>query len=262
MILDRMLRKRTPRPAAAVPEGTRVYAIGDVHGRADLLRVLHAGMRADADAHPASRRVAVYLGDYVDRGLDSRGVIDAVLGDELAGFERVALKGNHEDLMLRFLEDTGIAPSWFHNGGIATLFSYGISSRAENGEPHTGLVLQGALRERLPARHLQFLRELRLTHREGDYLFVHAGIRPGVPVADQVEEDLIWIREPFTGSRADHGFVVVHGHTITPSVETADNRVGIDTGAYFSGTLTCLVLQGTGRSLIQTGDKWVPGTGA
>jgi len=253
MVLDRLFRKRPAGPGASAPPGSRVYAIGDIHGRADLLRDLHARILADAAAHPAGRRVVVYLGDYVDRGLDSRGVIETVMGDALPGFERVTLKGNHEDLMLRFLDDSGIAPSWFYNGGIATLFSYGIASRGEDGEQRSGSALQDELRRRLPAAHLDFLRNLALTHREGDYLFVHAGIRPGVALEKQAEEDLIWIREPFTASRADFGFTVVHGHTIVPDVETTPSRVGIDTGAYFSGKLTCLVLEGTGRTFLQTG---------
>ncbi|MSP84059.1 MAG: serine/threonine protein phosphatase [Alphaproteobacteria bacterium] len=238
-----------------VPADTRVYAIGDIHGRRDLVRELEAAVLADAGRHPAARRVLVYLGDYVDRGLESKGVIDHLLRPAPTGFERVCLKGNHEDLMLGFLDDPGMAPSWFHNGGLATLYSYGVAVR-DGGDAIPGAAVSRALREALPEPHLAFLRGLALHHRIGDFLFVHAGIRPGVAIDQQEPEDLMWIREPFTRSQADHGCVVVHGHTIEAEPVDAGNRIGIDTGAYATGVLTCLVLQGDTRGLLRTG----PGT--
>ena len=246
-------RPRAPARAARVPEGTRVYAIGDIHGRSDLLGALHGMIRADAAESRAERNVIVYLGDYVDRGMDSRGVIDAIIAPDDDGFERVCLKGNHEDLMLTFLDDHAAAPNWFFNGGLATLASYGVSPRTDTAAMRLSHDVQLALRDAIPPAHLAFLRSLALHHAEGDYLFVHAGVRPGVALADQDPFDLMWIRDAFLDARGDHGQVVVHGHSIAPEPVDAGNRVGIDTGAYFSGVLTCLVLQGAERSVMRTG---------
>ncbi len=243
----------TPR-VSAVPPGTTVYAIGDIHGRADLLSELLRRIVADAGSQEAARRVLVYLGDYVDRGDDSAGVIDLVLDESPDGFEVVPLLGNHECLMREFLDDTTRGPLWLRNGGDATLHSYGINAgKTPQFDPLPLADLQRALRGRLPARHLDFLDGLRLSHVEGDYFFAHAGIRPGVALADQQEADLIWIRELFLNSTADHGRIVVHGHTIAPEPVFRPNRIGIDTGAYFTDHLTCLVLEGTKRRIISTG---------
>jgi serine/threonine protein phosphatase 1 len=241
-------------PSPVVPSRTAVYAIGDIHGRADLLAELHGRIAADPERGDVDRRVLVYLGDYVDRGENSAGVIDLILDQAPAGFEVVPLLGNHERLMLEFLDDIRRGLLWLHNGGDATLVSYGV-------DPGDGvyldakplLAMQAALRERLPGRHLEFLQQLGLAHVEGDYFFAHAGVRPGVALADQREEDLIWIRDLFLNSKADHGKVVVHGHTIRPEPEVRPNRIGIDTGAYVTGHLTCLALEGTKRRIISTG---------
>ena len=242
-----------PRPAieAVAPRGTAIYAIGDIHGRADLLEDLHRRIEADAERGRADRRVLVYLGDYIDRGAESAAVIDLVLDHRPAGFDVVPLLGNHERLMLEFLDNVGHAALWLRNGGDATLQSYGIEP---GGGPHLDagplLDLQTALIERLPPRHLAFLQSLKLKHAEGDYFFAHAGVRPGVALTAQREEDLIWIRDLFLNSEADHGRVVVHGHTIRPEPEFRPNRIGIDTGAYYTGHLTCLALEGTKRRII------------
>lgn len=244
-----------PRPdyrQPAVPPGTRVYAIGDVHGCAGLLDQLHGAILADAAQAPARRRVAVYLGDYVDRGADSAGVIDLLLDDPLPGFERVFLKGNHEDFMLRFLGEPRHGPLWLMNGGGATLASYGVCD-SDIRRPGDRIVqLHDAFRSRLPARHLEFLRRLDLVHQEGDYLFVHAGVRPGVPLGVQTEEDLLWIREPFLSSGEDLGCVVVHGHTPVEAPEVCVNRINVDTGAVWTGTLTAAVLYGAERRFLHT----------
>ncbi|MEX2642583.1 MAG: metallophosphoesterase family protein [Acetobacterales bacterium] len=227
-----------------VPEGRRIYAVGDVHGRADLLRRLLDMIAEDAAAHADRACVLVYIGDYVDRGPRSRETIDLVLADDPAGMETVALMGNHEELMLDALGgDRSAATTWLTNGGDATLSSYGIAA--------VGNVPKEA-RDRIPAAHMRFLRNLRLTHREGDYLFVHAGVRPGVPLDEQRSSDLLWIREPFLGSKADHGAIVVHGHTPLHAPEEKSNRIGIDTGAFATGMLSCLVLDGSGRSYLKT----------
>jgi serine/threonine protein phosphatase 1 len=234
-----------------VPAGTRVYAIGDVHGRADLLAEMHGLIRADADGATSSRRLIVYLGDYVDRGHDSAGVIEALLAGPEPGFEAVHLIGNHEQAMLDFLDDVAIGPMWLYNGGGATLASYGV--RAPHvASPRELEPVRRLLLERLPARHRAFLAGLRLWHAEGDYLFVHAGVRPGVALEAQSREDLLWIREEFLYSNRDFGHIVVHGHTIFDQPQLRPNRIGIDTGAFHTGTLTCLVLEGADRRFLQT----------
>jgi serine/threonine protein phosphatase 1 len=247
-------RKAEPPPArrpAWVPEDLRLYAIGDVHGRADLLARLHEMIRADAAAAPQTQRRIVYLGDYIDRGPETREVIELLLEPPLDGFERVFLKGNHEDAMLRFLDEPAIAPLWFGCGGVATLLSYGVAVPAsEAGEELQET--QAALEEALPAAHLAFLERLALTHAAGDYFFVHAGVRPGVALAEQQEQDLMWIREPFLRANDDFGKIVVHGHSIAFTPELRPNRIGIDTGAFATGRLTALVLAGDSQALLQT----------
>lgn len=235
-----------------IQPGTRVYAIGDIHGRLDLLLKLEAMIRDDlAKARPA-RSVAVYLGDYVDRGPESRAVIDHLLDRPLPVDEVVHLLGNHEDAMRRFLDDLWIGQSWVGFGGRETLASYGVA-------PDRGLPTMRWMKEAqiafdraLPARHRSFLDDLRLWHVEGGYLFVHAGIRPGVPIERQDREHLIWIRQEFLDSKANHGRVVVHGHSIRDEPEIRPNRIGIDTGACFSGRLTALVLERDERHFLST----------
>jgi len=239
--------------AARAPEGTRVYAIGDIHGRADLLGRLHRKILADAADATAMRKVVVYIGDYVDRGPDSFGVVNMLIEDPLDGFERHHLKGNHEDFLLRFLDpgahDDG---TWMLNGARQTLESYGV----EWSDMAYGADGSAAARQKfadfMPESHRSFFQGLELSHREGDYLFVHAGIRPGVPVEAQRPFDLMWIRDAFLDSDADHGCVVVHGHSIVPEPEMRPNRIGIDTGAFRSNRLTALVVDGAERRFLHT----------
>lgn len=235
----------------SVPPGSRIYAVGDIHGRADLLADLLSLIRADAVNAPA-RRVLIYLGDYVDRGLQSREVVDLLLDHPPIGFEVIHLKGNHEAALLDFLADCRIGPNWLQFGGGATLLSYHVGlSTAESGGTDF-IAAQKEFAERLPPRHLEFYRHLALTHREGDYLFVHAGIRPRLPLVEQKADDLLWIRDEFLDFTGDFGCVVVHGHTITDQPEIRDNRIGIDTGAFATGRLTCLVLEETERRFLFT----------
>jgi serine/threonine protein phosphatase 1 len=236
-----------------VPDKTAVYAIGDIHGRDDLLAELRRLIEIDAGARGMDRRVIVHVGDYVDRGPHSRTVLDQLIGAPLAGFQSVHLKGNHEDMMLRFLADPGEGALWLLNGGDATLQSYGIAADTPVLRGPALGKLHRALIRRLPRAHLAFLEGLALDHREGDYLFVHAGIRPGLALDRQAPEDQLWIREPFLGWTGDHGVVVVHGHTPAPEPEIRANRIGIDTGAFYSGRLTCVVLEGGGRRFLSTG---------
>lgn len=237
---------------ARAPDGVRLYAIGDIHGRADLLRQMHEMIREDAGRANKPRQRVIYLGDYIDRGLESRQVVDLLLDEPLAGFESVHLMGNHEEVLLQFLDDPGVGSNWFYFGGDATLYSYRVQGASPAIDAARLAQVQTAFANALPQRHLDFYRSLTLQHRAGDYWFVHAGIRPGTPAEAQGPAELLWIRDEFLNSTADHGAVVVHGHTITPEPVVRPNRIGIDTGAYASGCLTCLVLDGEERGFLQT----------
>lgn len=252
MVFGRLARAQKPRlEIARVPESMRVYAIGDIHGRADLLRAMHRAILQDVADAAAERRVVVYLGDYIDRGPNSRETVDLLIEQPLPGFDAVHLLGNHEAFLLRFLEERTVAALWLRNGGHATCFSYGVDPAAPPEGADYLDWLQGSLDGLVPEAHRKFFAALRLSHVEGDYLFVHAGIRPGVPVDGQDPDDLLWIREPFLSSGRDFGKIVVHGHTPTDQPEQRANRIGIDTGAVYGGKLTALVLEGDGRRFLQ-----------
>ena len=245
----------TPEEGAApgrAPAGCRVYAVGDIHGRADLLRRLHGQIRDDAADAPGLRKVVVYVGDYVDRGPDSFGVIDMLIHEPLEGFERHHLKGNHEDMLMAFLETGSGGETWIVNGGRDTMESYDVDlwdiGFGLGNLPGLGEKLQA----NIPEDHLAFLAGLQLSHREGGYLFVHAGLRPGVALEDQDEYDFLWIRHDFLDADADYGMIVVHGHSINPEPDIRPNRIGIDTGAWRTGHLTALVLEGDSRRFLQT----------
>ena len=245
-------RKEPARAEPAIPGGVRVYAIGDVHGRFDLLRILLDRIEADDRARAPAETHVVLLGDLIDRGPGSAEIIGFFL-DATPGFARFHfLMGNHEEMLLRLIDaptETGLA-HFLRYGGRETFESYGASERLlDFPERHP---LQ-ALPNLVPGAHRHFLRSMDDRLRFGDYLFVHAGIRPDVPIDEQVSADLRWIRGAFLDSELDHGVTVVHGHTISERPEFKANRIGIDTGAYASGTLTALGLEGTGRWLIATG---------
>ncbi|MEL0020835.1 MAG: metallophosphoesterase family protein [Rickettsiales bacterium] len=234
-------------PPARAPQDVRVYAVGDIHGCARLLEKLHALIRADAAAAPAGRKIIVYLGDYIDRGPESREVVDLVLAGPGDGFERVCLKGNHEDMLLRFLEGGEDSWTWRMNGGAATLRSYGVDPEGTDDDGS-----RKALAGLMPARHRDFFAALETTHIEGTYLFVHAGLRPGVPIERQSEEDLLWIRGAFLDSPADWGYTVVQGHSAGPELEVRAIRINLDTGAVWTGRLTSMVFHGDRRDALQT----------
>jgi serine/threonine protein phosphatase 1 len=237
---------------ASVPEGHRVYAVGDIHGRADLLDRLIGQVTDDINANRPDQAHLILLGDYIDRGLDSRGVLERLSRPAEGPFGTICLKGNHEDSLLRFLDDVSVGHGWLRYGGLATLVSYGISRPDGMAEDTFLDHAQEQLRQRLPPRHLAFLRRLKLQVRVGDYQFVHAGVRPGVSLDRQDPDDLIWIREEFLQSGTDHGAVIVHGHSITEEPHIQHNRIGIDTGAFATGRLTCLVLEGETRRFLTT----------
>ncbi|MEZ5824886.1 MAG: metallophosphoesterase [Geminicoccaceae bacterium] len=231
----------------------RVYAIGDVHGRLDLLQQIEKRIERDAADGPADlRKIVVYLGDYVDRGFDSAAVLEHLCGPPLDGFDRVMLLGNHDAWLRDFIDGQPVGPSWMRFGGDATLLSYGVKIDFNLPEEQRIAQARQRLSERCPNHHLRFLKTLELAYGIGDYFFCHAGIRPDVPLEQQGEQDLIWIREPFLSSRAEYGKIVVHGHTVEDRPALRSNRIGIDTGACFTGNLTCLVLEGSSYRFLST----------
>ena len=240
-------------PDSAPSTGGRlVYAVGDVHGYARQLDSLLDAIAADAAASaPGELPLIVFIGDYVDRGPDSRGVVDRILALEADGrFEVVALKGNHEDALLRFLAEPGYAPAWIANWGQTTLRSYGVEPPSAF-DDRACEVAQARFRGDFPPTHRAFLDRLRLTLTVGDYLFVHAGVRPDVALEAQADRDLIWIRYDFLQSDADFGKVVVHGHTPSETPEVRRNRINVDTGVYFTGVLTAVRLEGESRRFLR-----------
>ncbi len=240
-------------PEARGPEGRRIYCIGDVHGCAELLRALFAQIEADLATRPPEDFRVVLVGDYVDRGPESAAVVHELLL-RWDPERQIPLLGNHDAMFLAALEspEARQLTTWLGNGGVSTLASYGIAGIPDISGRMGRLSLFEAMREVVPEYHRELLGALPLHHQEGDYLFVHAGIRPGVPLIRQAIDDLIWIRGPFLDSDADHGLVVIHGHTPTDQVTVRPNRIGIDTGAVYGGPLTCLVLEGADRSLLTT----------
>lgn len=249
-LLDKLLGRSPAEIAPWFTPGSRLYCVGDIHGRADLLSRLHGMILADS-ADFTGRKIIIYLGDYIDRGSYSRQVLELLLDEPLRGFENIYLRGNHEQALLDFLEFPRQAAGWLSYGGLATLLSYEIALQrlplADDVEE-----LADRLKQTLPASHLEFLRQTELSFQEGSYYFAHAGIRPGVSLDSQDRNDLLWIREDFIRHRAPHEHIIVHGHTITTEPELLSNRIGIDTGAFYSDVLSCLVLEGIEQRVLQT----------
>ena len=247
-----------PRPRAAgrsprLPDGERVYAVGDVHGRADLLHEMEARIERDLERAPPPGVVRrIYLGDYVDRGPDTRGVVERLCRARRDGSRRTCLMGNHDWWFREFLEGAEVAPAWLSSGGDATLASYGVSEFPPLSDEDAWAKLRSRLRRRVPPEHRRFFNTLERMTRHGDYLFVHAGIRPGLPLDRQDARDLLFIREPFLSDDSDLGVVVVHGHTVVDEPQVRSNRIGIDTGAYWTGRLTTLVLEADTQRFLDT----------
>lgn len=234
------------------PAGQRLYAIGDIHGRLDLLGELVALIEADNQARDVAETRIIFLGDLVDRGPESRGVVECVM-QLVGGSDQVTcLKGNHEELLIRSWEgDRRTAAVFNRNGGRETMLSYGVNPEEyDSGDLGDLVDLVGS---HVPPNHIAFLDGLPEWVQAGDYLFVHAGIRPGIALDDQNAADLRWIRTEFTENRGDHGMMVIHGHTITEFVDEQVNRIGIDTGAYATGRLTAIGLEDDARWFISTG---------
>lgn len=230
----------------SVPPGQRVYAVGDIHGRLDLLDRLLDAIDAYEVARPGVESQMIFLGDYIDRGPDSRGVIERLLTGLPHGIAPHFLRGNHEAIMLSCLKGPKMFVNWAANGGLTTLRSYGVQATLASNGPD--LIRQ--LRDNLPESHLEFLRGLKTTIEIGDYFFVHAGVRPGVPLHSQAAEDCLFIREKFLKHRGSFGKVVVHGHTPVAEPEVLSNRIGIDTGGFYTGRLTALRLEGKNREFV------------
>ena len=231
--------------------GYRAYAIGDIHGRLDLLEDLLAKIHAELQHYPSARTLLIFVGDLIDRGPSSAQVIERLRTYSRTGIQPVFLLGNHEEVLLRILRgDAELITKWRWFGGAECLQSYGVDPQqlAHVSETEALAVVRSAI----PRDHVEFLESFVDSCRFGDYLFVHAGIRPGVQFDQQSQADLRWIREPFLLDDTDHGFVVVHGHTIRDEVEERPNRIGIDTGAYRTGILSALAIEGGDRWLLDT----------
>ena len=250
------LFKRKPKvvsPATPrVPDGVVVWAVGDVHGRLDLLKPLVEAIMADAAASSARQKVVIFLGDYIDRGPDSRGVIRYLTGLPAdAGIEWRFLKGNHEEAMLTFLDEPGFGVNWCEYGGDAALASYGLKPPEMKHRAEAWARVAADLAHKVTAREREFLETLEYSISIGDYFFAHAGARPGQPLDRQTERDLMWIRNSFLDSEVAFEKVVVHGHTPTQEVHVDHRRIGVDTKAYGSGVLSAVRLEGDGRTLVQ-----------
>lgn len=239
---------------SCLPQGLRVYAIGDVHGRADLLSAVFAMIDADLLARPVGMRRLVMLGDYTDRGPDSRGVIDMLVArgdDPQWGRDLICLRGNHDDWLETFLvAPERVGDDFLRWGGMETLASYGVDT---SGPRRSNSELSRELNRLLPAAHRRFLARLKPCHAEGDYFFAHAGVRPGIPLDEQDPHDLLWIRGEFHRHLDSFGKVIVHGHTPDEEIEVRRNRINLDTGAYASGVLSAAVLEGRDYRFLQTG---------
>ena len=233
------------------PEGYRAYAVGDVHGRLDLLDQLLERIEADAKSAGDRKTYLIFLGDLIDRGPDSRGVVERLRTYQNPKLRLVVLMGNHEEALLRLIAgETGLLDNYLVFGGAECLLSYGVDALELATQPEADALRK--LARTIPANHKSFLESFADTFRFGDYLFVHAGLRPGVELAAQTQTDMRWIRQPFLDDDSDFGFTVVHGHSISRRVEERANRIGIDTGAYRSGVLTAIAVEDERRWYLDT----------
>ncbi len=245
-------------PTYKAPEGVRIYAIGDIHGRSDLLASLFREIDNDLESRPPSRALHVFLGDYIDRGPGSREVVSLIISRRRK-HEVVALKGNHDIFPNLFLKDPASFSDWRQLGGAETLISYGLrpSFRVEKSDLRQ---LSEDFAAAFPVAHADFFNGLSPSFACGDFFFVHAGVKPGTPLDQQSENDLLWIRQEFLDYEGDFGKLVVHGHTPVKAVDDRGNRINVDTGAYATGCLSALVIDGSMVRLLDTsGSKTSPG---
>lgn len=252
MTIARLARFQTLQTGlpTVLPPDLRIYAVGDIHGRADLLDTLARRIEDERPSAP-SETLTIFLGDYIDRGLQSATVVEWLSRGEFpTPFQ--ALRGNHEEVLLRFLEDDSVLESWRKFGGMETLHSYGVDvSSVMRGKGYEEA--RRALVARLPAHHRRFMAETPLTARYGDYFFCHAGVKPGVPLDEQKADDLLWIREEFLSFRGSWEKMIVHGHTPVSEPDIQPNRINVDTGAFATSILTALVLEGDSRRMLFAG---------
>ena len=236
-----------------IPEGVTAFAVGDIHGRADLLTALLDEVLGAADSEAERPPILVCLGDYVDRGPSSQGVLEALI--ELSHSDRLEthfLRGNHDQTLLDFLAEAKVGADWCDFGGRETMASYGVSIPPTRGAAEAWENLRQEFASAIPEEHVEFLRGLELTYELGDYFFAHAGARPGIPLSAQSEQDLLWIRHPFLDDRRPFEKIVVHGHTPAEEAYADNRRIGLDTGAYATGVLSAVRLEGGERRLLQT----------
>ena len=230
----------------------RIYAIGDVHGQLEMLQSVHYRIEWDLKDRPCETHAILHIGDYTDRGPDSRGVIDYLLASKAAGAPHINLLGNHDRMFRLFLETPGGRDhklrsdlSWLNDrlGGRTTMASYGVDLPDE-AQQSDGAEYHAAAVAAVPAEHLAFLQNLSDSYHWGKWFFAHAGVLPGLGLMMQDEEDLIWIRGPFLESKRDHGATIVHGHTPVETIEDHGNRIAIDTGAGYGKPISCIAIQG------------------
>lgn len=239
-------------PHYAFPEGVRIYAIGDVHGRLDLLLRLEDAIMASARDCGLNAGV-IFLGDYIDRGPDSAGVIEHLSRGSFAGLPARFLIGNHEDILIEALERPALMRDWLRWGGMATLASYRVSLPPVSDPAERDQLLADAIAQAMPEHHLAFLKALEVSIRIGDYLFVHAGIRPGRPLVRQSRHDMLTIREPFLSSTKRLPCRVVHGHSVSFEAQSTPRRIGIDTGAYATGVLSAVMIGADATEILAVG---------
>lgn len=230
------------------PAGMRIFAVGDIHGRLDLLEAMHGRIAGNLASSPPDDWRVVYLGDYGDRGPHTSGVISHLIAQKKRDPRVIALRGNHDQAFLDFLGVGDRIRLFERYGGFETAASYGVT--ADFTSPEAASATKEALVAAMPAEHLRFLADLSLTAAFGDFFFCHAGIRPGVPLENQDPHDLIWIREAFLNDPRLHPKIIVHGHTPVAEPEFMANRVDVDTGAYYSGLLTALVIEGKEKKVL------------
>jgi serine/threonine protein phosphatase 1 len=238
-------RRRKP---PHLPRGVRVYAVGDIHGRIDLLEQLLEKIDRDLTARPCPRPVHMFLGDYIDRGPGSCQVIDRLI-ERSRSHETVTLKGNHETFPLEFLKDPAVLGEWRKFGGLQMLMSYGLQP-SMNPDVSEQIELAQKFREAMPPTHATLFATMPHSFTLGDFFFVHAGVKPGVPLEKQTEEHLLWIKDEFLLADDDFGKMIVHGHTPVAEPDFHPNRINIDTGAYATGKLTCLVIEGDHTAIL------------